>query len=227
MINSPNFNSNNKFQLNAGVGLDHANVQCAISPINHFGLFTNAYLSSRGSQIEINTGYYKSNLIGDKWGGDVFLGYGAGGRNYLYQTNGFNLSSKSPFEEYSISNVFNRIVSQASIYNTINEHHQISFTLRETEIFYNRFNYNVNYFEGNSSYPNFSKNIGYINNKLHVTTFDFALTYRYRAKTFGLFVQFDYFLNNWQNPNTKSNIYFYRPLNIGVNSGLTIYFGRN
>lgn len=227
MINTPNFNDSNNYQINAGIGYDHIDAQLAVRPYKNIGLMCNSYLSARGNNTDISIGYYRNNLFGSTIGFDIFAGYGAGGRNYFYRTEGYNLSSKSPYQEYNISNVFNKFITQVSIYNTFNKHHQISLTLRETEIYFNRFNYGINYFEGSSSSSNPLKDVYYENDKMHVTNFDLAFTYRYRLRAIGFFLQPLVLFNDWSGKNPNTNIYFFKPVNFNVNTGITIYLGRN
>lgn len=222
MPNTPNFNGTNKYQANLGLGLDHADLQMAASPIHHIGFMGNAYLSPLGNNCDASIGYYWTK---NKVGIDLFAGIGAGSRNYEDKSFGYRWSSKSDYTQWYVSNEHIKYLLQGSFYLTFNKGNQISFTVRSSYIQYQKFWYKTEIYEDGNRYPNPLYTREYRNNKLSVSAFDYVFTYKKRWGWFGWFIQPGIYFNNGPSDYERT-VYYYKPLFVSLNTGVNFYFGK-
>lgn len=222
MPNTPNFNGTNKYQANVGLGLDHADLQIAASPINHIGFMGNAYLSPLGNNGDVSIGYY---LTKNKMGFDLFAGIGGGSRNYNKESFGLTWSSKSDYTRWFVSNEYHKYLLQSSFYLTFDRGNQISFTIRSSFIQYQKFWLKTEIYEDGRSYPNPLLIRENRNNNLSVSCFDYIFTYKKRWKWIGWFIQPGIYANNGPYDYERS-VYYYKPLFLSLNTGLNFYIGK-
>ncbi len=222
LVNTPNFDSTNKYQINIAGGIKHYELQAAVSPLKSFGIMHNIHYSDKGNNVDIAFGYYKNNFLFKNFSFDVFAGYGVGERKYWDKTK--HLEDEH-YMGFTVDNSFKKYYSQVSLYQHFKKGHQLSFTFRASHIDYNWFNYSIDYSSPDNTSSAFNRKDVYINDNLTVACFDYMLTYKYRYRMVGFFIQPGVYINNGPK-NELKDLHFSYPRQFVLNTGFNLYFGK-
>ena len=227
--NAPCINEKGQTNANLFAGLDHGEAQLAFSPLNHLGIMSNSYWTSKSSLsygtnlIEGAIGTYFD--LGEDWNIDFYGGAGYGERAYKADP-----SSKLPLtylklNTYDIQTYYSKYFLQSSVF-LKDENLEYSFSLQTTV-----FNFdNVHFYEemASSNQNPLGKTFNYNFNNKNAINFNTAFTLKYGFRNLKFIAQV---ANNFRlyNPffselRVDAQIPFnrrYIELNVGVQLALT------
>lgn len=221
ITNTPNFDGTNKYQANAALSFDHVELQTAANPIKGLGLMHNIYYSNKGRNVDLAVGAVAYDSLA-KFGVDFFVGYGTGERKYEAKTK--PLSDKY-YTFYDIDNSFQKYFGQLTLFKSIKSNHQLGFTFRGSYIDYKWFKYSIQTTTFDNYYGLQDKTDQMTNDNLTAFTSDVMLTYKFRYRFIGIFLQPGMHFDNGPK-DVEKNLYYAQPNMFFLNTGLNFYFNK-